>query len=66
MIDMLQAEKISVTIRKGIHQKYSVIDKTVVWYGSINFISFGKSEESIMRFESPDIAGELRAAAQIM
>ena len=39
--------------------KKHIIDKKLIWYGSINFLSFGNSEESIMRLESADIAGEL-------
>jgi len=31
----------------------------VVWYGSINLLSYGKSEESMMRFENGEIAEEL-------
>lgn len=37
----------------------SVIDQRIVWYGSINLLSFGSAEESIMRLESPNIANEL-------
>jgi hypothetical protein len=65
IIDMMQTEGITVITRSGIHQKYAVFDKTVVWYGSINFLSFGKSEESIMRFENSTIAGELLDAAMM-
>ena len=32
-------------------------------FDSINFLSFGKSQESIMRFENADLAGELLDAA---
>jgi phosphatidylserine/phosphatidylglycerophosphate/cardiolipin synthase-like enzyme len=47
-------------VRKGsIHQKFSLIDYRIVWYGSINFLSYGKSEESVMRFENEAIAEEL-------
>jgi len=30
-----------------------------VWYGSVNLLSFGVAQESIMRMESPNIAHEL-------
>ena len=40
-------------------EKFTVIDQYVVWYGSVNFLSFGTHEESIMRFENSDIAGQL-------
>ena len=38
---------------------YAVIDQRIVWYGSINLLSFGSAEESIMRLDSPNIANEL-------
>jgi phosphatidylserine/phosphatidylglycerophosphate/cardiolipin synthase-like enzyme len=48
-----------VIIKDRIHQKYAIMDQRTVWYGSINLLSYGSSEESIMRIESVDIAGEL-------
>jgi phosphatidylserine/phosphatidylglycerophosphate/cardiolipin synthase-like enzyme len=59
LIGQLEDAGIEVITKSGIHQKYAVFDQRVVWYGSINFLSFGRSEESMMRFENPDIAGEL-------
>jgi len=58
-LDMLQNAGVSVVFRSNIHQKFALIDQKVVWYGSINLLSFGSAEESIMRLESPNIAGEL-------
>lgn len=48
-----------VKYKSDFHQKFTVIDQSVVWYGSVNFLSFGTHEESIMRFENTDIAGQL-------
>lgn len=50
---------IQVVFRPGFHQKFTVIDGTISWYGSVNILSFGKAEESVMRLESREIAGEL-------
>jgi phosphatidylserine/phosphatidylglycerophosphate/cardiolipin synthase-like enzyme len=50
---------IEVRHKSGFHQKFTVIDGQTVWYGSVNFLSFGTAEESIMRFTSNDIAGQL-------
>jgi phosphatidylserine/phosphatidylglycerophosphate/cardiolipin synthase-like enzyme len=52
---------VSVIIKSNIHQKYIIIDNRLVWYGSINLLSFGNSEESIMRLESRELAAELEA-----
>ncbi len=48
--------------KSGIHQKFTVIDQQIVWYGSINLLSFGASEESIMRLDSLNVASELLGA----
>jgi superfamily II DNA or RNA helicase len=58
-LDMLQHAGVTVVFRSHIHQKFALIDQKVVWYGSINLLSFGSAEESIMRLESPNIASEL-------
>jgi phosphatidylserine/phosphatidylglycerophosphate/cardiolipin synthase-like enzyme len=58
-LSILQDAGVSVVYRPNIHQKFALIDQRVVWYGSINLLSFGSAEESIMRLESPNIASEL-------
>ena len=45
--------------QSDIHQKYAIIDDRIVWYGSINLLSFGSSQESMMRLISGSIAHEL-------
>jgi superfamily II DNA or RNA helicase len=52
---------VTVVQKPNIHQKYIIIDNRLVWYGSINLLSFGSSEESIMRLESRELAAELEA-----
>ena len=58
-LDLLQNAGVSLICRPNIHQKFAVIDRGIVWYGSINLLSFGGAEESMMRLESPNIANEL-------
>ncbi len=48
-----------VTERAAIHQKFVIIDKRLVWYGSLNLLSYGASEESLMRLASREVAAEL-------
>lgn len=50
---------VDVIHKSDFHQKFTVIDNQIIWYGSVNFLSFGTNEESIMRFVSFDVAGEL-------
>ncbi len=57
--EKLRENGVTVKYKSDFHQKFIVIDQSVVWYGSVNFLSFGTHEESIMRFENADIAGQL-------
>jgi superfamily II DNA or RNA helicase len=50
---------VTVVQKTNIHQKFILIDNRLVWYGSINLLSYGSSEESIMRLESRELAAEL-------
>ncbi|MDR0453755.1 MAG: DEAD/DEAH box helicase family protein [Deferribacteraceae bacterium] len=59
IIKTLKDHNITVAERSKIHQKYAVVDGHIVWYGSINLLSFGRTEESIMRLESKYIADVL-------
>lgn len=40
-------------------QRYAVLDGVIVWYGDINFLSSSKPEDTAIRLESPELAGEL-------
>jgi len=50
---------VTVIQKPNIHQKYVIADNRLVWYGSINLLSYGSLEENIMRLESRELAGEL-------
>lgn len=58
-IDCLRGMGVTVICQNGIHQKYAIVDEQTVWYGSINLLSFGASEESIMRLVSGSVARAL-------
>ncbi len=58
-LDLLMSKGIKVVFKSGIHQKFAIMDQKIVWYGSINLLSFGNSQESIMRIVSSNIANEL-------
>ena len=59
ILEMLKQNEISVVYKPNIHQKFAIIDQKTVWYGSINLLSYGNAQESIMRIESFNIANEL-------
>jgi phosphatidylserine/phosphatidylglycerophosphate/cardiolipin synthase-like enzyme len=56
---LLQEAGVRILFKANIHQKFAVIDQKIVWYGSINLLSYGSAQESIMRLDSPKIAQEL-------
>lgn len=57
--ELLKEQGCELLFRAGIHQKYTVIDGRIVWYGSSNLLSFGPSQESMMRLVSSSIARKL-------
>lgn len=58
-LDLLQRNEVRVVYKSNIHQKFAIMDQKIVWYGSINLLSYGSAQESIMRIESSNIANEL-------
>lgn len=66
ILDTLENMGVQLLLKSNIYQKFAVIDQRIVWYGSINLLSFGNAEESIMRLvgihpfgKSSNIANEL-------
>ena len=47
------------TEKPGMHEHFAVIDKKIVWYGSVNLLSNAKEEDNLMRVKSKEIAQEL-------
>ncbi len=66
MLNSITSAGASIIFKSNIHQKFAVIDQRIVWYGSINLLSFGSAEESIMRLDSINIANELIATIEEM
>ena len=46
---------------KELQQRYAVVDESIVWYGGVALLAFGRKDTDVLRFENPDIAGELLA-----
>lgn len=55
----MDSKGLQVVFKSNIHQKFAIIDRGIVWYGSVNLLGYGRSEETMMRLESANIAGEL-------
>ena len=64
-LDLLTDSGVSVVFKSNIHQKFAVMDQKVVWYGSINLLSYGSAQESIMRIDSANIANELMKSIEV-
>ena len=63
-LSLLKEAGISVVFKSGIHQKFAIVDHKLVWYGSINLLSYGVSQESIMRITNTNIANDLRKSIE--
>ena len=57
--EILNNQGIHLVFKNNMYKNFAVIDDKIVWYGSINLLSYGSSEESVMRLESIEIANEL-------
>jgi len=57
--DMIQSEGVELKFKEQLYQKFAAIDNQLVWYGDISLLSYGKSQESIMRLNSLEVANEL-------
>lgn len=62
VVQALRESGITVITTSNRHERFAVIDKNIVWYGSINLLSIEKHEDSLMRIESKEIAAELLEA----
>ena len=59
ILGLFKTNGMHVVLKPNIHQKFSIMDQKIVWYGSINYLSYGNAEESVMRIESAHIANAL-------
>ena len=58
-LERLKLAGIYVKTQNHFHERYAVIDQSLVWYGSMNLLSRGHEDDSLMRIVSPSIAAEL-------
>lgn len=60
-ISMIDQAGIAVHAHKELQQRYAIVDESIVWYGSVDFLAFGRKDTDVLRFVNSDIAGELLA-----
>jgi superfamily II DNA or RNA helicase len=63
LLERLALAGICVKKQNHCHERYAVIDQSLVWYGSMNLLSKSKEDDGLMRIVSPSIAAELLALA---
>lgn len=44
---------------ENISEHFAIIDKEIVWYGSLNFLGKEDVDDNLMRVDNPQIAEEL-------
>ena len=59
LINQLKDAGVYVKETPGLHEHFAVIDKEIVWYGSMNLLSGEKEDDSMIRVQSQEIAEEL-------
>ena len=64
-VKLLENSGATVILRPKVYQRYAVIDKSILWYGGINFLGFEKAAHGAMRLSSTELANELCADISI-
>lgn len=59
LIGRLREAGIEVVLLSDCHQHFAVIDRSTVWYGSMNLLGKEESEDNIMRIVSEELADEV-------
>jgi hypothetical protein len=55
---IIKTHNFNIIYKKGINNKFSLIDQNVIWYGSLNILGYNSREEIAIRFENDEIANE--------
>ena len=55
----LQHQGIFVIIKERLSLHAAIIDKSIIWYGSVNILGFHSAEDNLIRFRNPEIATSL-------
>ena len=60
----LQHQGLSVIIKERLSLHAAIIDKGIIWYGSVNILGFHSAEDNLIRFKNPEIAMNLLETLQ--
>ncbi|MGM9748869.1 MAG: DEAD/DEAH box helicase family protein, partial [Candidatus Cryptobacteroides sp.] len=59
LVQILRSSGVIVKTQDNCKEHFAIIDESIVWYGSMNFLSSERDDDNIMRIESISIAQEL-------
>ena len=59
LMERLRRTGFHVELTDGWQQRYAVVDREIVWYGSMNLLSKEDAEDSIIRIADKEVAAEL-------
>ena len=59
LMNRLRAASFKILTVEDNCERFAVVDREIVWYGSMNLLSKADVEDNLMRVESKDIAAEL-------
>ena len=59
LVQILRSSGIEVKTQDNCKEHFAVIDGSIVWYGSMNFLSREREDDNLMRIESKSIAQEV-------
>lgn len=58
-LKILEEAGATVLLQPRVYQRYAVFDRTILWYGGINYLGFDKAANGAMRLCSTELAKEL-------
>lgn len=65
-IQRMESSGIKVIKQNKYRERFAVIDRSLVWYGSMNLLSNEKDDDSLMRINNPAVAEELLEFAALL
>ena len=60
-VELLKEAHVDIVLHSELAQRYAVVDESIVWYGNVDLLAFGRKDADVLRFENADIAGDLLA-----
>ena len=59
LTETLKLSGVDLRLMEDVNEHFTIIDKEIVWYGSVNFLGKEDIEDNLMRIVNPEAAAEL-------